>query len=76
MKIELEFIGREEKIITDAANTLEMSPKAVIKHWMRMGQFCDVLIGQGEKIRFMREDGTVYDPFAATKKASEALPQG
>ena len=57
---------REERILREAAEQKDMSPEAVIKHWLRMGQLMDHYINHGYKPMFHKNvhDVTeVVDPF-------------
>jgi hypothetical protein len=64
---------REQKILHEAMERLDMSAEAVIRYWARMGQLVDHQIQQGYKLAWVK-NGEVVDPFDMEPKAALVPP--
>lgn len=68
----LEYAGlldeRELKALKVAMDSKEMSAKAVIRHFFRMGQTMDHFLTKGSTIGYLGDQGDFHDPFDSGPK--------
>ncbi len=58
---------RDQRILSEAMVKYDMSAKAVVKKWVRLGQMADMMIAQGYEMVFRLGD-TEVDPFDSGPK--------